>query len=219
MSVTAAALILAWVVIAVLALALAAVVRVVRLQESRLQQLISEPRRLLPGDDLKLPPALRDAIGDHDVVLLLFVKSECRTCLKAISTVALWSAGQERTVPFVVLWQGRAQPIEPPAISLDQQQRVFDELRIGLMPFAVLLNGSTVVASGAVGSTSAVHELLDAAAAVAAKRLAGSQQRLNPRGLEAVHDRRQRRLGSSKMDKAVGARRRHSPAPVQPSER
>ena len=188
MSVTAAALILAWVVIAVLTLALAAVVRVVRLQESRLQQLISEPRRLLPGDDLKLPTALRDAIGDHDVVLLLFVKAECRTCLKAISTVVHWSAGQERTVPFVVLWQGRARPIAPPTISLDEQQRVFDELRIGLMPFAVLLNGPTVVASGAVGSTPAVYDLLDAAAAVAADRLSGSQQRLNPRGMEVAHE-------------------------------
>jgi hypothetical protein len=165
MSVTTAALVLAWVAIVALAAALAACVRALRFHEARLAQIAATPRRLAPGDRVRLPSEVRAAAGDR--ALLLFVSRDCRSCLAAVRRLGALAAGTD--LPVVALWKGAAPPEGVPlhgsVTHVERQAAGFEDLRVGLLPTAVLVRKDRVVAAGAVGSPAAVEELWEAARA------------------------------------------------------
>lgn len=162
MSVQAAAIVLAWVAIVMLAAALAACVRALRFHEARLAQLGTQPRRLEPGDRIRLPDQLSADLAGGDV-LLVFGKSECRSCVEAVRRLGALASAAPGRVPVVALWRGPAPAQGVPAGGVvshhEHQARAFEELMVGLLPTAVLARRGRVVASGAVGSPEAVDEL------------------------------------------------------------
>jgi hypothetical protein len=165
-SVQAAALVLAWVAIVVLAAGLAACVRALRFQEAKLARVVGQPARLSPGDRVRLPDEVRGGVAGGDV-LLVFGKNDCRSCVAAVRRVADLVAGDPVTaggLRVAALWRGPAPaPADRPGDDVvahhEFQARAFEELRVGLLPTAVLASAGRVVAAGAVGSPAAVDEL------------------------------------------------------------
>lgn len=161
MSVQAAAIVLAWVAIVMLAAALAACVRALRFHEARLAQVASQPRRLAPGDRIRPPDGLRGEVTGHEV-LLLFVKSDCRSCLDAVRRVGTLASAAPGRLRVVALWRGAApagMPDDGVLSHREHEAQAFEELRVGLLPTAVFARHGRVLAAGAVGSPSAVEEL------------------------------------------------------------
>lgn len=165
MSTQTAALVLAWLAIVLLTAAVAACVRALRFQEARLLQVLGQPQRLRPGDTLALPRTLAARLP-QGTALLLFGTSECASCKEALRLLAERARGFGRPLPLVALFRGAAPADAAPpgggdrqVLVLADQAPVFDDLNVGLLPFAVLVRGGEVLAAGAVGSPESVDEL------------------------------------------------------------
>lgn len=164
MSVSSAAIVLAWIAIAFLAIALAACARALRFQEAKLAQVIAQPKRLSPGDRLRLPRSVEAHAEATDDVLLVFVKRDCRSCTTALRQLEERRKKHAANLRLVVMWRGARPPDaelsrDDATVHLDHQARAFEELKIGLLPTGVFLRRGRVVAAGAIGSRSAVDDL------------------------------------------------------------
>jgi hypothetical protein len=161
MGIEAAAILLSWIAIAILTAAVAACVRALRFQEARVLQLLAQPRRLTPGDRLTLPRSLAGGIPQAGSVLLLFGTAECGSCREALRDLAARHGADPSLPRLVAAFRGAAPPDVPglPVTVVDHQAQAFEELHLGLLPFAVLLRDDEVIAAGAVGSEQSIDEL------------------------------------------------------------
>ncbi|MFC4118925.1 hypothetical protein [Nonomuraea zeae] len=160
MGIEAAAILLSWIAIVILAGAVAACVRALRFQEARLLQVLSQPRRLSPGDRMMLPRPLAGHLPPGDSILLLFGTAECGSCREALRNLAARYDAGRKLPHLVAAFRGPAPDVPgPPVTVVTHQAQAFEELNIGLLPFAVLLRDDEVVAAGAVGSEQSIDEL------------------------------------------------------------
>lgn len=162
MSPTAALLALSWIAIAILAFGLAACLRVIRFHDAMLNRAIGEPRRIAPGDSLQIPSGLRDLVSDLPTVIL-FGRAGCRSCVRAAEILEASDLTKTGDMVVLELWATDSPMADlAPAgtVRLDNQQPVLEEMRVGLLPYAILLKSDRVLASGAVGSTTLVHDFL-----------------------------------------------------------
>ena len=150
------ALVLAWVAIAVLAFAMAGLLRqVVLLREALmavhgggLGPVIGRPAPVLPGIDYS-----------GKTTVLLFADDECESCqsiLGALSTAADDLGAADVVVLFRVGANGH--PVTPDRVFVNQSE-LFDQLGVNVTPFGVMVDGDArIAAAEPIGSVAMLDE-------------------------------------------------------------
>lgn len=160
MSVEASALALAWVAILLLSLAVAGLVRQIRVLSSARYQL----GHMGPVRGA-IAPGLRDYLAEHTgVKLLLFVDSTCSSCRIALDEASrLASLTTQPTV--MAVFEGASDGYDPDnVIVISEAQNAFAEYNVQVRPFAVLVDGvGRIAAARPVGSRQALREFVDEA--------------------------------------------------------
>lgn len=144
------ALVLAWLAIAVLALAMAGLLRqlvllrtaVIAPAAGGLGPVFGSPAPVLPGIDYT---------GRRTV--LLFADDECESCRSIVD--ALDSTGRNTSNPAVVVLFKAGAPAQPaaPERQFVHQRELFDRLGVNVTPFAVMVDGDArIVAAEPLGS-------------------------------------------------------------------
>lgn len=158
MNPTTAALVLAWLAIAILALALSGLVRQVRILEGQLPG-GSMRRRLGPaqGGVFDAP----DELAEEQDYVLIFADTNCASCIQIIPRYLEEAAGTERALNAFVAFRGEksADSVFGGRRVLENQSMLFMQLGISATPFAVRVTDGRVAASGLVGSVEALREL------------------------------------------------------------
>lgn len=156
MSFEASALILAWVAIALLALAMAGLVRQVRV-------LSEQPRG---GRFLHSPlvgSAAPDLTGQGWArrTVLLFVAPDCEVCHARLADLETLAASNGDDLAFAAVFPGEANGFASSRVKvLANQRAAFDQFRVPITPFgAVVTAQGTVSYVGTIGSSQAVAEL------------------------------------------------------------
>lgn len=150
------AILLAWIAIAVLAFAMAGLLRQVVLLRAaliapgagRIGPIIGSPAPALPGIEY---------VGKQTV--LLFADDECESCRSIIGGLG---AEPENSLKaeVVVLYKGHAngQPVAPQRLFV-QQSELFDQLGVNITPFAVMVDGDArIAAAEPLGSAAMLDE-------------------------------------------------------------
>lgn len=153
------------IVVVFLTFGLAGLVRAVRLLDKRIDESLGEPRRLAVGDRLQLPLLISSHLR-HNRTLIAFLRADCKSCRRVARALA--DRVDRSDVDVVLLWQG-AEPQSAAygdVLSIPNQAETFDVLRVGLTPFAVLIEHGMITLRGAVGSDSSLGPFLDALGAV-----------------------------------------------------
>lgn len=154
MSVEASALVLAWVVIALLTLGMAALHQRVTELALIVGKGYALPPRARPGDRIELPPHVRE--GSSRFTVIVFADASCRSCAAVVT--ALTDAGA--SFRLVVLWRANAGAAGGVDDSYADQEAVFDQFNVTVTPFVLCLDGDVVVASGHCGSAAEAVELV-----------------------------------------------------------
>lgn len=147
--------VLQWLLIALLTLALAGVVRLIRLIDQRVTEGIGEPRRLQVGDHVQLPDHVQKTVGSTGKLIVLFASASCSSCRRAFERL---HQSVPAEVGFVSLWRDRVPDYAFNPTSLAEQLAVFDQLRVGVTPFALMLEHNVVRARGGIGSGVALEK-------------------------------------------------------------
>lgn len=159
MSFTTSALVLTWLALALLALALAGVVR----------QLMVVTRRLIPvhpGGPMRNVPAppLEGVDGmfrDGNSVVLLFVDESCPTCVIAVSELDRVATDTEAELSFVSVYPGRSSGNGASAgQTIENQSLAFARFQIPVTPYAVFVKDGLIVAAQPVGGEGLLTEFV-----------------------------------------------------------
>jgi len=162
MSFQASALLLAWLAIGLLSLAMAGLIRQVRMLSSgpglaRLStpQLIGKP-----------VPDLGDGRTDWSKpTVLLFVTSDCEVCKPRLSELASIAEVEGDKVGFGVVFTGSANGLKPDGVRVfERQQAVVAQFGMQATPFGAAIRPDGLISDvQPVGSSQAIQELVQAA--------------------------------------------------------
>ncbi len=161
MSMTAAALILAWVAIVLLGFAMAAIMQQVR-------ALAVGPTRMVRlGPPLGMPAPLLAELGlpNQATALLVFASSSCRVCREAVENLA---ALQDLAGPQSVLliFREDAPPETPSIPSIRRNAKaLFEMYAVQSTPFVVRVRDGIIDDASHAGSLSVLRELAARSAA------------------------------------------------------
>jgi hypothetical protein len=157
MSVQASALILAWIAIAMLALAMSGLLRQVRALSAQTTQ---RPVRAAALTGAPAPEFEGTTLQWDRPTLLLFVTSDCRVCKERLRELELFSE-QDGELSYVAVFPGPADDLPSQRVQvLQDQSAAFRRLSIPVTPFGVVVTpGGVVSHAAAVGSSLALHEL------------------------------------------------------------
>jgi hypothetical protein len=157
MSVQASALILAWIAIAMLALAMAGLLRQVRILSAQMSHTPLRASALI-GSPI---PEFQDASLQWDrPTLLLFVTADCSVCQERLRELESL-AEQDGDRSYVAVFPGSADGLRAQRVQvLQNQSAAFRRFSIPVTPFGVVVAPGGVVAhAAAVGSSSTLREL------------------------------------------------------------
>jgi cytochrome oxidase Cu insertion factor (SCO1/SenC/PrrC family) len=157
MSVQASALILAWIAIAMLALAMAGLLRQVRALSAQMTQ---TPVRANALTGAPAPEFQGTALQRDRPTLLLFVSANCNVCQERLRELESL-ADQDGKLSYVAVFPGPADDLPTQHVQvLQNQSAAFRSFSIPVTPFGVVVAADGVVShAAAVGSSSALHEL------------------------------------------------------------
>jgi hypothetical protein len=165
MSFEVSAILLTWVAIALLSLAVAGLLRQVRLLSNQPRvgsvQMVSTERGPLAGHDLGSLQQLRSEAGKPSVVL--FASGDCQVCSDRFSDLEQ-VAGREDNIDFRLVVPHQANGFKSSEIVvLENEQELFSRLEIPVTPFGLALGAEgRIVAAGPVGSSAAIGHLVSA---------------------------------------------------------
>lgn len=161
MSVQGSALILAWVAIAMLALAMAGLLRQVRALTAQVSQPVV---RAFALTGTSAPEFQGTTLQWDRPTLLLFVTSECRVCQERLRELESL-AEQDGELAYVAVFPGPADDLRSRRVQvLQNQSAAFGRFSIPVTPFGVVVTPGGVVSHAvAVGSSSALHDLMGTA--------------------------------------------------------
>lgn len=146
-------LILAWAAIFMLALAIAGIIRQLRILVAL--QPTNRGLALVPAAVLPM---------EQDVRLILLLDTGCRACealLPAIDDVAK-AIGNEPSAEFVLVFKGNAPPDLEGTNSFPNRSDIFAALRVNMTPYAIAESRTLgVLDDRLVGSELVLHELAD----------------------------------------------------------
>jgi thiol-disulfide isomerase/thioredoxin len=157
MSVQASALILAWIAIAMLALAMSGLLRQVRALSAQTTQPSARASALTGAP----APEFQGTTLQWDrPTLLLFVTSDCKVCQERLRELESL-AEQDGDLSYVAVFPGSADDLHSQRLQvLQNQSAAFSRFSIPVTPFGVVVTPGGVVAhAAAVGSSSALHQL------------------------------------------------------------
>ena len=156
MTLEAAAVVMAWVTIALLALAMSGLLRQIRALEADLSL-----RRVTVGPALGSPAPSLDGVGWQNPTLLLFAEAGCPTCHATLSEFAT-AAESSDGLAFVAVFRGEANGFRSPQVRVLEAQDVsFADYRVPLTPFAIAVSArGTVADAAAIGSRVALHDFV-----------------------------------------------------------
>lgn len=163
MSFEATALVLAWVAILVLALALSGLIRQVRAMSLR-PRMVSLPSENTVGTTLSFNGSLISN-GETSTTVLMFVTAGCKTCDARLGDLEKAADIESQNISIAAVFPHAANGTRRTRIKvLEHQEHVFDQMRIPVTPFGVVLSKDGVVTHAApVGSSEALGQLLQAA--------------------------------------------------------
>ncbi len=162
MSLTATALVLAWIAIVTLGFALAGVLARVHRLEQRLAP--ATLRALGPEPSIGTPAPAVDGVelGADTGAVLLFADRECGSCLRVLPAVA--DAARAATLPVHVFWSGptaAADPTERGVVHHADAGAAYVAYGVRAAPWLVVVGpDGQVAAAGAAGSVALAAELL-----------------------------------------------------------
>jgi len=158
MSIYTSALVLAWVAIAVLAFAMAGLLRQVHA--------LTASRTPVPGLGLsagEAAPSWSESGGPpaRDTVAL-FVDIGCGSCERVLRAADRLAAEQDGRLDFIAFFRGEANGFSPSRLEVVADARsVFDRYKVPVTPFAVIVdNRGRVAEATALGSESALGDLV-----------------------------------------------------------
>ena len=156
------ALLLAWVAIAVLALAVSGLLRQIRMMKLRPTQLSLAPSQALPDGPVDLGQSLMNGHGTKSV--LLFVTPGCKSCEARLSDLESIAA-DEADLAFAAVFPEDANGLGGTSLrTVEHQQEAFSKLRVRMTPFGVVLSEQGLVTHAVpVGSSEALRRLVAAA--------------------------------------------------------
>ena len=157
MSVQASALILAWITIAMLALALAGLLRQVRALSAQMAQ---APARASALTGAPAPEFQGAALQWDRPTLLLFVSADCSICQERLRDLEAL-AEQDGKLSYVAVFPGPTDDLPTRRVRvLQNQSAAFQTLSIPVTPFGVVVGADGVVSRATpVGSASALQDL------------------------------------------------------------
>jgi thiol-disulfide isomerase/thioredoxin len=151
MSFSAAALTLSWLAIALLALAMAGLLRQVREIGASLQG--GGLRTDALGDDFV--PEIDDLVPPGKDAVVLFVDSDCEGCREVLPTLGKIASSTSADLGFAAIFAGQQQDVEipgPVAVRTGGGS-LFGRLKIPLTPFAVVVDDQRkIVQAAPIGS-------------------------------------------------------------------
>jgi hypothetical protein len=154
------ALILTWVAIAMLALAMAGLLRQIRTLAATVAPGITQlgPTIGLPAPQLNG----REARWPNSAILV-FLDAGCQTCEQLIPRLTALSDIHGGQLTFVAVFRGDAVlPVGSSLEILANQQSAFDSFRVPVTPFGVAVASSgLIVAARPIGSAKALEELVE----------------------------------------------------------
>jgi len=144
-----------WAAMFVLALALAGVLRQVRILEDRLGNPTVGPT---VGSRL---PELATSLNETDRQAILFASADCGAC-DVVVPAFLHMATNSRDMVFRVMYDGVASvESQPGGLVAENQREVFSHLGVHVTPFLLLVDASGLVeASRAVGNVEMLRDAL-----------------------------------------------------------
>jgi hypothetical protein len=163
MTFTTAAVLLTWLALLVLALALAGVIRQVRVLAG------GAGARVLVGPAVgTAAPPLAGGRPVPRPALVVFAEPDCPTCSDVLPAL---QNGLGTQLEKLVLYPGSAPPGEAGIETLSHQQEAFDGWNVVVTPFVAVVDaGGDVVAAGAVGSVPILHGIVKSAERVLERR-------------------------------------------------
>lgn len=145
-----------WSLLAVAILALGGVTARLKLLEQRLTDSLGVPRRPQIGDHLRPPPHMNSLIPDGGVYLLFFGSAECKPCRRSYRRLV-----EETSLPpTVAIWRDSIPEYADKTMSMEAQRKTFEDLRVSVTPFAILLSGERVLAQSPLGSDRLTQEFI-----------------------------------------------------------
>jgi len=158
MSFEMSALLLTWVVVALLALAMGGMLRHVRTLTQQVQGQAMRPRGPVIGSVFPSPASAR---GNGNGEVIVFLRSECHPCEALIPEIRRLSSAQFGPKVTAVFREDRPESDLGNAQVLEHQAPLFETVGVSTTPYAVVVGPQqTVIAARPIGSPSALVELL-----------------------------------------------------------
>jgi len=155
LSFEAAAILLAWVAIAVLGFAMAGLVRQMHVLLTN-QNRVSAPR---PGPRVGSKALSSDWLLGSGPSVLLFVDANCAVCEQVLPEV-LQELPRWQRDRILLLYRGEASDALALFSGFTHEEEAFDYYRVSITPFAVAIRDGLVVDSGPVGSANLLYRFI-----------------------------------------------------------